>query len=297
MKKTLIALAAVAVSSAAMAQATISGVLGYGYTQASAATSAAKPVASWGQTDGNIVLSGTEDLGGGLKASFRAQIDISGTRGGAAGSADRSLSLAGGFGTVTMANSRSGNAAVSAAGISGASLADDAWGDAGGDRRVIDGVTYTSPNISGLTASVSMLQLAANVNNNEATVASDATKLNAYSVQYSTGPLAVGITLKQPKLSSAASTTEINASYNMGFARVAFGNVKTEDVKATNAFGVSVPMGAITLGAGHIKSATKKYTDYSVAYSLSKRTTARASFGKPDADKRSQSRFNIVHTF
>jgi predicted porin len=103
--------------------------------------------------------------------------------------------------------------------------------------------------------------------------------------------------LKQPKLSSAASTTEINASYNMGFARVAFGNVKTEDVKATNAFGVSVPMGAITLGAGHIKSATKKYTDYSVAYSLSKRTTARASFGKPDAAKRSQSRFNIVHTF
>jgi predicted porin len=76
MKKSLVALAALAVSGAAMAQATIYGILDVGYfnKQASNGDGAMRwkqnGIGEGGQSSARLGFRGTEDLGGGMKASF-----------------------------------------------------------------------------------------------------------------------------------------------------------------------------------------------------------------------------------
>jgi predicted porin len=276
-----------------MAQVTVSGAFGMGYQKNSGAADKLAFVTS----DSSIKFTASEDLGNGVKATAAVQFAANGTRGTTDGMTkeDSSVALAGGFGSVVLANSRSGNAAVSAAGISGASLADDAWGDAGRTRVSTDGVTYTTPSMSGFTVSASMLQLAADTST--ATGNADANKLNAFSLQYAAGPIAAGVTLKDPKVGE--STTEINASYNFGVARIAAGYVKKKDLKALTGFGISAPMGPVTLGVGYIKDSddNTKYWDAAAVYSLSKRTSINASYGKPDQAKDNQYRVKVMHTF
>ena len=115
MKKTLIALAAVAVSSAAMAQVTVYGVFDTGYAWSSTKNAAGTNTASTaGLVSGTMSGSrlgfrGTEELEGGMKAGFQYEAGIDATNGQllANGSAAgvgfarvARASLEGGFGTV-----------------------------------------------------------------------------------------------------------------------------------------------------------------------------------------------------
>jgi len=75
MKKTLVAVAALAVASAAMADATISGVIDQAYYSAKSTTSAGLSTQSKGigaQNNGTseFTIAGSEDLDGGMKASY-----------------------------------------------------------------------------------------------------------------------------------------------------------------------------------------------------------------------------------
>jgi len=85
MKKSLVALAALAVSGSAMAQATLYGVtdIGYGnkaFTNANGATTAKQTgVMDGGLAGSRIGFRGTEDLGGGMKANFVTEQGISPT--------------------------------------------------------------------------------------------------------------------------------------------------------------------------------------------------------------------------
>ena len=87
MKKSLVALAALAVSGAAMAQATIYGRSDIGYgVKASQLGSGATGYKQTGVMDGanagsRIGFRGTEDLGGGMKAHFVTEQGISPTNG------------------------------------------------------------------------------------------------------------------------------------------------------------------------------------------------------------------------
>ena len=78
MKKTLIALAALAsVSAFAQSSVTISGKLRYAYiTNSSTASGTTTKAAGIGRTDGDVVFTATEDLGGGLKANFQLEQSI-----------------------------------------------------------------------------------------------------------------------------------------------------------------------------------------------------------------------------
>ena len=93
MKKSLIALATLAVVSAASAQSTvtISGgmLLGLGTTKTGAASSGTQ----MSRQTGNIAFKGTEDLGGGLKASFDVLMETGNFRGAPVTRADSGMGV------------------------------------------------------------------------------------------------------------------------------------------------------------------------------------------------------------
>jgi len=106
--------------------------------------------------------------------------------------------------------------------------------------------------------------------------------------------------------------TSIGASYDLGVAKVIVVNATAEagaaELKATS-FGVSVPMGALTLGASLSNgsytngAATKGDLDgnqFGAFYALSKRTTVYGLFGNAKIDggaKNSSSSIGVRHTF
>ena len=138
MKKTLLALAVIAASGAAFAQtATLSGNFTYGYQANKVAG-----VSTAGLTTDTaaIALVATEDLGGGLKATAKVSL-ANMMRDGAGTGEDAFVSLAGGFGTVSM------GAVETDDGLSRARPGPQ-WGLDGkvhGANTNIDYISYTSP--------------------------------------------------------------------------------------------------------------------------------------------------------
>jgi len=108
MKKTLIALAALAslaTSGAAFAQATISGQLGFSWQQSPVIAADGSHIQGLSMNDGDIYLTAKEDLGGGMSATARGGFTMRG-RGTAIADRDGTISLAGPMGAVTVGNLR-----------------------------------------------------------------------------------------------------------------------------------------------------------------------------------------------
>lgn len=115
MKKTLIALAAVAATGAAMAQSsvTIYGVVDVGFTSvnnsAGLTSTGAQSTDNTGLTSSNMTTNrlgfrGTEDLGGGLKANFQVETSLAADAPAASSIGDRGawVGLSGGFGEIRL---------------------------------------------------------------------------------------------------------------------------------------------------------------------------------------------------
>lgn len=300
MKKHLIAAAvAGAFAVPAMAQVTVSGTLIYDLinnqeteTTAAGATAATKVKESatgyiggrsW--TASQISFSGSEDLGGGLKASFVANVDLRNEATSGWGvSRDQNLALEGGFGTVRIGrfinasgmayHGFSGFASTTFGSIYGVGTGGGfiAAAPGGSFERTSNQIQYTTPTMSGLSANVSVGQ---NSNDASATAGKAETTLQGLSVRYSAGPLSAGVGMNTKEISAeGASATAsgakveadlnwVGVSYNLGIAAVSVTNVTREDTniaagtgvksKATDAsvtsVGVTVPMGAMTLSA------------------------------------------------
>jgi len=99
MKKTLIALAAVAVSSAAMAQATIGGT--FNVDMQNKISNADNTI---GMGDAIVSVSVSEDLGGGMTASASTTFQTKAGRAGTITNNGYSFALKGGFGALSIAN-------------------------------------------------------------------------------------------------------------------------------------------------------------------------------------------------
>jgi predicted porin len=203
MKKTLIALAAVAATGAAFAQSsvTIYGRLDAGLNQQKttitngAATAYFKSnnlVNEDGLSTGLLGFKGTEDLGGGLKANFVHEMDLDmdvGALGVAAGR-DSTLGLSGGFGEVRLGRSYtplfSTIGASDVFGTTGAGTV-NTLGTASNGARVSNAFFYTSPSFSGLTVRL----MAAQNNAQTQTSVGNAGKTSSsgFSVTYANGPL------------------------------------------------------------------------------------------------------------
>lgn len=327
MKKHLIAAAvAAAVAVPAAAQVKISGTIDINvYGQTKATTEATTPVTTKTTDTGNdngfatpeLVFSGSEDLGGGLKAGFKfsaaiAAGDID------AGDRDQFISLGGGFGAARfgrftpasegiLAKFGGGGTTSQMGSIdSNGSLwtARTAAGDFGRGDNVIE---YKSATFSGLQVTASY-KLDKTSTSGTSTVQTNANQQDI-SVTYKAGALEAAVSMasrENQTNSTTKSETEmdvVGASYNLGMASVTavYSNLKadTSSVQTNQAkiygVGFTLPLGATTLKAmmydGEDKMAggadgivNLDGYQISAVYTLSKRTSLYAVTGLSESD-------------
>lgn len=259
----------------------------------------------------NIVTS--EDLGGGLKGGFNSQFRFNAATGdmNSAGTGNAlfhaaNAYLSGGFGTVAVGKiAEASNCAFDPWGCTGG--AGVIAGAAGVSGLIAAGtqaqsISYTTPTISGFSASY------------QTTVSTRTNERSVLNLSYAAGPLAVQFLQSKSSpnvgangaLGAAATAatdvdgkgTSIGASYDLGVAKLAVFNAKTEDAAGVTTADITgltatVPMGAITLLAGYAKAKTGTGLIATAAddtkvglgmnYALSKRTTLGADLFKQDA--------------
>ncbi len=327
MKKTLIALAVLAASGASFAQSSVAltGTFGAGYQSyengavaagtantsgigapGAAAVAAASNKGISPVTDASIKFTVTEDLGGGLKATAAGQFAMNNSRGGNLTKEDSSVVLAGGFGTVAFLSTRTSDTAI-AANVFASWLPRVSFYDTVSSRAATDILSYTTPAIlPGLTFGLAQAEVT------EGAVTSTQ-KANIISADYVSGPLTVKFAQKRTnELTSAqitANAKKTNAEaaviYDLGVAKfgVGYDGATTGGTaytsKAMTSYGVSVPMGAVTLGVNGAKRGERNFYDAGVNYDLSKRTSVRAQFGQMEGGSYAgnQYRVGVLHNF
>ncbi len=333
MKKSLIALAALAAFGTASAQSTVtlSGTYSASYqtdlTAATAnpvyagSTSTAPTVAvltagkakGFAVTDAFVKLAAVEDLGGGLKASFDYTLETGAQRGALTTRADSGIAVSGGFGAVAFRNTR-GSDLIASIGSAAVSLPDGLY-DAVGivARGGIDTLSYTSPSISGFTGSLTAIEAVDGNVDPTVWLASNTAKAKSATVVglgYVQGPLTIGAAFKSYSVGSTStvkkSQSEFAVTYDLGVAKVAYAYDGKESTaataKAANGFSVTVPVGAISFGAQMFSRGDLKQTDFGASYAFSKRTALNVASGKvagsaTAANNGTQSRVQLKHTF
>jgi len=304
MKKSLIALAVLAASGAAFAQstATISGSISVGVMDTGAA-GAKSAVTSLGGGANAVNIDTVEDLGGGLKGGFASQVRFNAATGdrNSSGTGNALFHNANAYLSGAMGTVRIGKIAEDS------NCGFDPYGCTGG-AGMIAGASGT---ISGLIAAGTQAQsvrlesptvggFSARYQTSVSTRANERTVLN---LAYANGPLAVQFLQSKSSANVAADGgsaitdvagkgTSIGASYDLGVAKLAVFNAKTESAAgATTAditgYTASVPMGAVTLLAGFAKNKSAAATadtkmGLGANYALSKRTTIGADVFKQD---------------
>lgn len=280
MKKTLIALAAVAATGAAFAQ---SSVTLYGVADGSLAkvTGASAAVSSAGTMNNGTSrwgVRGTEDLGDGLKAGFNFEQGLSLGDGSlaksGAGEFGRAawLNLAGGFGDLRVGRSLSANfygvAAWELTGTANYSAVVSQFGFAGGSRNNAQ-IMYTSPNFSGVSFAYGHVLKGNNAGNAK----------NAFNVKYAAGPLAAALTYAKTS-GDAAAGKSLGASYDLGMVKLAGGYFNNSDSKKGVTLGGSFNAGPVNLTLDIARDTEAKDTDMlvEVRYPMSKRSTFYTSF-------------------
>ena len=315
MKKSLIALAVLASSGAAMAQ---SSVTVYGRLDASvgsakvgapgAALRANTQMFNSNMTSSRLGFRGTEDLGGGLKAIFGLESNIAVDAPSATTLGDRAafVGLSGGFGTIKLGRHDTSfddirdlmvssnvwdsgvfattESTVGTGGYNGVGNLGD-YGD-----RANNQVRYESPSFGGFSAGFSY--------GFDEQVAPAKRDVTAFNLRYKAGNLDVGYAYQENANEVAATNREFNtvaAAYNFGAFRVSGGwnqaknkaNLKAD----TYTVGVNVPVNALDFSLGYSTgkskqngATTEKGSAFSagMTYALSKRTKAYAAITSGD---------------
>jgi predicted porin len=300
MKKTLIAVAAAALSMGAMAQnVTLSGKFAVGYGKAIGGAS------NFHVTDGDVKFSASEDLGGGLKASTAMEVQVRGRP--AAGATNvngrnATIGVSGGFGSITLGAVDAANGIVGL-GFAGAPVSLSTGYDgailSGGAN--VDWANYTTPALlPGLTAKLERVDSVGSPGNNRLLAA------NVIGANYSAGAVAVAVDYTD--FNNDRTRIRASGSYNLGIAVLGLGYEDNRGGAAVGgpagtqtAFGVNVPMGAVSAGLIFAKSEENNTQGWGVGmnYSLSKRTTFNVSYGDQTrgvADG-TQYRLRLLHSF
>mgnify|MGYP006194557065 CR=1 FL=1 len=304
MKKSLIALAVLAASGASFAQSTVTmfGIVDAAVSVAKGDAGDKTSMINSGYNSSRFGVRGVEDLGGGLKASFDYTLETGAQRGTVVSRADSGVALSGAIGAVAVRNTRSSDL-IASIGSAAISLPDGLYDSTGiVSRAAIDTVSYTTPAMNGFTGSFTFVE------NNEGNIAAATTNksANVIGVAYANGPLTVGAAMKSvntPAATTKSSNYELMAAYDLGVAKISYafdGKSATTGTYADDAqgFSVTVPVGAISLGANYFKRGSNKVSEVGATYAFSKRTTLSASSGKQTADANgNQTRIRLAHAF
>ncbi len=291
MKKSLIALAVVAASGAAMAQSSVTlygvadagiGKQKYGSGGAAPANDSSNKVeflsgALMNNGNSRIGVRGVEDLGGGLKAGFNFESGLDLDDGGSLGSGGgfwgraANLWLGGGWGTVklgrTLNPSFYGMAAWELTGAANYSVVANTFGFSGNPTpRHNSQFSYKTPDLGGFSAELGYIFKPDNAGNARWDV-------NAI---YANGPIGVGLAAHKQKNGKLGYGAGLKWSFS-NFALAASYNDK-EKVRRGFSLGGSANFGAFTLTADVTRDTRnqlgKKYTNFLLEgkYALSKRT-------------------------
>ena len=266
MKKSLIALAVLAASGAAMAQSSVTlyGVadvfVGSAKTEVGGAGLRQNVVNTSGINGSRWGLRGSEDLGGGMKAIFTLESGFNLDNGSSAQSGQlfgrqAFVGLESGFGTVSLGRQYSAydalhsatnmngdaftfNAASGTLNVNGASPASNIGVSANGmadyTSRVNNSIAYTSPSFSGFSGAV-VYSFGENKNTvtpvGQLAANNDATDNASVHLKYANGPLLVGYAYQQEKtVNSTVGSPTLGAQdknkYNLVGATYDFGVVK-----------------------------------------------------------------------
>ena len=262
-------------------------------------------------TDANLKLSAVEDLGGGLKASFDYTLETGNFRGAAAVRADSGIAVSGGFGSVAMRNTRASDLIASIASPA-ISLPDGMYELGISARPAIDTVAYTSPKMSGFTASLTYAE-GQDGAIDLPTVATLPKSTSILGVNYANGPISVSYAMKINSLNASSTIkknqNELAATYDLGVAKVgfAFDDKNSTDTSATGSknatgYSITVPVGAASFGAQMFKRGALKQTEFGASYAFSKRTSFSIATGKlaghaTAENNGDQSRIKLSHSF
>ncbi len=274
MKKTLIALAVLAASGAAMAQSSVTlyGVADLSVGKIHGAKVAAHANDSLNNGNSRIGFKGVEDLGGGLKASF----NIEGAVNLADGSTQAStyqraawLQLDGGFGSLRAGRSLSPHFyAIANYELTGtanySALANVFGAKFGGATRNSAEIAYTTPSLSGFKATLATV-LAGNNGGNAKT---------ELAATYNNGPLALGF--GYDKVSGDEKNFSFGGSYDLGQFIVAASYQDPKGAQKGFSIGGTAKLGANTLTLDIVRDtgSSTKSTDFVLEAKepLSKRT-------------------------
>ena len=287
MKKTLIALAAVAATGAAFAQSSVTlyGVADVAVGKANAVglgfgNDKFQVVANNTLNNGNsrIGFRGVEDLGGGLKAGFNFEQAVNIANGATEANQFQraaNMSLMGGFGEIRAGRSLTPSyysfASWELTGAANYSAVANQFLFVGAGSRDAAQIMYRSPSFSGLTVDVATVLKG----NDAAATAGDQSKYDI-AATYVAGPLAASLAYN--KVSGATKNVAVGAKYNLGAFTVAGSLQDPAGVKKGFTIGVSAPVGPVTLTAdiARATNTADKNTDFvlEAKYALSKRTFA-----------------------
>jgi predicted porin len=325
MKNVLIVLATLSAAGAACAQSsvTLSGSVDAGIRRVGAATGGSDwQLAGSGSSFNRFILSGREDLGGGMSAIFSLQHRFNinnGTIGGTtfAQSANANVfwreswvGLGGGFGDVRLGRIimplQDMNGGVEPWGVS--TVASVHTGGINATIRGNNVIYYRSPSLGGLSVHAAIAagegQLTAETGGGFAGAFTPAAIVNSerptgFNVRYAAGPLNVGVAYDRN--GADMKTTGVYGSFNFGAVKLmgqfekgdnfttAAGTV-AEDIKNMS-IGVAVPLGLVELRAGYIRVnsdlANRDGSKFGFGgfYNLSKRTGLYADVGKSTGDR------------
>jgi len=265
MKKTLVAVAALAAFSGAYAQATISGVIDYAITVDGTASTL-----GFGPNGGNeFTVASSEDLGNGLKAS--GAVTVIATGGDVPFQTYNSfIGVDGGFGSIKLGSQWSPMFFASTisdplARWGGANLANPA------QLQNDKSLTYTSPAIAGVTVQIQQQLGGADYEAPASAWLNTGVEATTYSITYSNSGFNAAYATNSD---AGVDTTLIAASYDFGMASIHYGNL-TNDGDKSNTIGVVVPFGALAVKlSASSNDADESNTSLQLTYALGKKTMA-----------------------
>jgi len=313
MKKTMIALAAVAAVGAVSAQnVSLTGSI-------SAATQRNLTGSSngIGMTDNTLNVTVSDKWNNGVTMTARMTIENDTPRGTNFYRADQSFSLGTSLGAVRIANTRSGGA-QGAALVAPANLADDQWSSAVITREAIDVAAVSIPLSAAFTGTYSYIE----AKNLAGVAASGATQPSAVSQALNLKYSADGLTVSGSFVSTAfvdpllatlnaagrgrSTSTDLSIVYGAPWGTVGFGydsprRGQVESDKAATLIGLSIPVANFTLGFNYGKRDTASFSQFAAQMDLSKRTNVNLSYGQDQQSgalpTNDQYRLSLNHSF